>query len=70
MQNQLNKLKQHLRICKLIILTLITIIILQALPNNIEVLNSSIELDKSLQIEAVKLHQLEEYYEIIGESKQ
>lgn len=69
MQKQLNKLKQHLRICKLIILVLICVIVLQAMPNEVEILNSSIDLDNDLRIEAHKLHQLEEYKNELKENR-
>lgn len=63
MQKQIKRLNAHIRICKIIILILLAVILFQAMPqgNDIEILQSEIDLCEELRIEAHKLHQLEEY---------
>ena len=69
MQKQIKELNAHIRICKIIILILLAIILIQVMPkgNDIEILQSEIDLSNDLRIEAAKLHQLEEYKKNIGE---
>lgn len=69
MKKQIKELNSHIRLCKIIILILLAIILFQNMPkgNDIEILQSEIELSEELKIEAAKLHQLEEYKKNIGE---
>ena len=69
MQKQIKQLNAHIRICKIIILLLLAVILFQNMPqgNDLEILQSEIDLCEELRIEAHKLHQLEEYKKSIGE---
>ena len=63
MKKQIKQLKQHLKICKLIILALLAFIILDKMPTEteqIKVLDTNETLEKDLIMEAKKLHDMNE----------
>lgn len=66
MKSKIKELEKHLRICKIIILALLAIIILQALPSDILKDDINPISNDSFRIEEAKAHDLEVYKNIIG----